>query len=200
MVGSDHDLDEEWSSWRREFYEYSEDRERRERREQRRLWRVAILLGMGFYLLLMVAAAWSADLSVPDLTITPGVVACTSKEAVCNTKWGKDKRHVTAGMKREVFALYGLSGNDDKSCRLDRHGRRFEIDHAVSRELCGADAVKNLWPQCYSGKWNAVMKDRLENRLHREVCRGAISLEAAQREISLEDWRVAYRKYFGEPR
>jgi len=99
-------------------------------------------------------------------------------------------------MKREVFARYRLTGNDDKLCRLDRHGRRFEIDHSCPRELGCADAIKNLWPQCYSGRWNAVMKDRVENRLHKEVCAGRISLEDAQRDIA-KDWRVIHRRYFG---
>lgn len=190
MVGSDHGMEDKSAVWRA-----ARDRDRR-----RQFWKeVCIISGISAAILLFLTwATLAADLSVPDLTITPGAVACTSKEKVCNTKWGKDKRHVTAAMKREVFRLYGLSGNDDKSCRLDRHGRRFEIDHSTSRELCGADVVENLWPQCYSGRWNAVMKDRLENRLHKEVCAGNISLERAQREIIL-DWRIPYRRYFGEP-
>jgi hypothetical protein len=136
---------------------------------------------------------------VPDPGLTPGMARELSLDQVCNTSWSKDKRHVTVKMKSEVFVLYNLSGNTDKSCKLDRHGRRFEIDHLVSRELGGADVVENLWPQCYSGRWNAVMKDRLENRLHKEVCSGNLSLEHAQNEIRL-DWRIPYRRYFGEPK
>ena len=102
-------------------------------------------------------------------------------------------------MKRQVFQNYGLSGNNDPSCVPDASGRRCEIDHLISRELGGADDIKNLWPQPYgTHPWNAVLKDRVENRLHKEVCAGRISLKQAQREIAV-DWRVPYRRYFGEP-
>jgi hypothetical protein len=58
------------------------------------------------------------------------------------------------------------------------HGRRCEIDHLISRELGGADDVKNFWPQPYgTHAWNAVLKDRVENRLHKEVLRPHDHLE-----------------------
>jgi len=151
----------------------------------------------GSIALLICLATPALARDLPDLTLTPGVVATTSRAIVCNTKWGLDRRHVTAAMRREVFARYGLSGNDDKSCKLDKYGRRFEIDHSCPRDLGCADAIENLWPQCYSGRWNAAMKDRLEIRLHKEVCAGSILLEDAQRDIAKKDWRVVYRRYFG---
>ena len=40
------------------------------------------------------------------------------------------------------------------------------------------------------------MKDRLENRLHRLVCAGALDLEEAQDEIAA-DWIASYRRQFG---
>jgi hypothetical protein len=102
-------------------------------------------------------------------------------------------------MKKAVFGNYGLSGNDDPSCVADNSGRHCEIDHLISRELGGADDIKNLWPQPYgTSPWNAVLKDRVENRLHKEVCAKTISLSKARREIKT-DWRVPYRQYFGEP-
>jgi len=148
-------------------------------------------------LICLTTSALARDLSTPNLALTPGVVAISSKQIVCNTKWGLDRRHVTAAMKREVFARYGLSGNTDKACVRDAHGRRCEIDHLVSRELGGADVIENLWPQPYGLRpWNAVMKDRVENRLHKEVCAGNILLEDAQRGIA-KDWPAIHRKYFG---
>lgn len=76
----------------------------------------------------------------------------------------------------------------------------FEVDHLVSRELGGADDVKNLWPESYvTQPWNAHRKDRLENYLHKLVCSNQITLEEARREIAY-DWRIAYKKYFGEPK
>ena len=137
---------------------------------------------------------------IPDLTKTPGVVVHgQTKGKICSTKWGIDARHVTAAMKQQVFAAYGYSGNDDPKCVQDARGRRCEVDHLISRELGGADDVKNLWPEAYGTKpWNAQLKDKLENRLHKEVCAGHISLKKAQDMIS-HDWRAAYKQYYGEP-
>lgn len=191
--------DFEISAWGRAFQKIGPVKTN-ERRRQLRLSLVFLIFG--FAMLLWVSGAFGddvPDLAIPDRSITPGVVAITSMETICNTKWGRDRRHVTSSMKREVFARYGLIGNKDKACLVDKHGRRCEIDHLVSRELGGADDVDNLWPQPYGGLWNAAMKDRIENRLYREVCSGVISLEHAQNEIRL-DWRIPYRRYFGEPK
>lgn len=147
-------------------------------------------------LLLLVALSSSAqarDLTLPDPVLTPGVVTNLTTEEVCGRKWGRDARHVTQSMKRDVFARYGLSGNNDPVCQSKR---RFEIDHLVSRELGGADVMTNLWPQCYGGPWNAAMKDRAENRAHKEVCAGNLALEGVQAQIAT-DWRVLYRLFFG---
>ncbi len=131
--------------------------------------------------------AAAGDLPNPELT--PGVVRDDITVAkICATKWGKDKRHVTKAMRKVVLAAYGTL-----SCMS------FELDHLISRELGGADHIDNLWPQCYTGTWNAHMKDRLENRLHKEVCAGSILIEDVQEEIR-SDWRIPYRRYFGEPK
>lgn len=157
--------------------------------------RVVIGLFIGF---LFMASAFCGDLPNPNLT--PGVARSDITEKnVCATKWGKDERHVTAAMKQQVFAMYGYTGNDDPRCVKDAHGRACEIDHLISRELGGADDVNNLWPQSYGSKpWNAVLKDKLENRLHKEVCAGNITLKQAQDMIS-HDWRKVYKHYYGDP-
>jgi hypothetical protein len=63
----------------------------------------------------------------------------------------------------------------------------------ISRELGGDDKLENLWPQPYTSKLGAHQKDWLENRLHKEVCDGTITLEEAQKEIK-KDWVTAYLK------
>ena len=145
-------------------------------------------------------SALASDLILPDLSVTPGVARSgLSKDRICKTKWGQDARHVSTAMKAQVFQNYGLSGNDDPACVADSHGRHCEIDHLISRELGGADDVKNLWPEPYgTTPWNAARKDRVENRLHKEVCAGHLSLAKARQEIKT-DWRVPYRRYFGTP-
>lgn len=138
-------------------------------------------------------ASDTPDWTRPDRDLTPGVARPLSLAEICQTKWGKDHRAVTAAMKRDVFRDYGFTGNGDPRC----HGA-CEIDHLISRELGGADDIENLWPEPYGGPWNAHDKDRIENRLHVEVCAGRLALSAAQAMIR-DDWQGAYRTYFGEP-
>lgn len=139
--------------------------------------------------------ASAADLPSPD--ITPGVVReGMTTEQVCGTKWGQDARAVTLTMKRHVATAYGFTPDQCPSGRV-------EYDHLISRELAGADDERNLWPECYeidahNAEWGAHKKDRLENRLHREVCAGRLDLGEAQRSIA-RDWIALYRQYFGTP-
>lgn len=151
---------------------------------------------------LLLAICFSASAipdDVPDLTKTPGAVRQgLTKETICTTKWGKDARHVSTAMKKQAFENYGYSGYDDPHC-VPAGKRTCEIDHLISRELGGADEVSNLWPQAYGTRpWNAVLKDTLENRLHKEMCAGRISLKQA-RNMLVNDWRKAYRTYYGNP-
>lgn len=149
-------------------------------------------------LVLLVATATAASAQSPEYT--PGVAITMTIKRMCTTAWGRDVRHVTAAEKRQVFANYRLTGNDDGSqgCELDRHGRRYEVDHLIPRSLGGADVVSNLWPQCYSGPWNALLKDRLEVRVSKELCAGRLSKKQAHKFFT-GDWRQAYRRFFGEP-
>lgn len=146
---------------------------------------------VGLIVLLFSAAEVSAQL--PDRALTPGRIRNLSLIEICTTKWGQDSRKVTAAMKQEVFTAYGfVNGNKDPRCPC-------EIDHLVSRELGGADDLANLWPQPFSGPWNARDKDRLENRLHKEICAGRMKLEDAQEQIRA-DWTKLFRKFFGKPK
>ena len=73
----------------------------------------------------------------------------------------------------------------------------YEEDHLISLEIGGDPRnPDNLWPQPWFGAWNARVKDTLENRLHRMVCEGDITLEEAQHAIA-SDWSAAYQKYVG---
>jgi hypothetical protein len=123
----------------------------------------------------------------PNPKLTPGVARSLTPDQVCSIRWGKDRRHVTDRMKRDVFEAYGIP--------WDKHSL-YEVDHLISRELAGADDVKNLWPQSWTGTANARMKDRLENTLHRKVCAGEITLAFAQQAIRA-DWLAAYRLHVG---
>ena len=71
-----------------------------------------------------------------------------------------------------------------------------EVDHLVSLEVGGSNAITNLWPEPYAGRWGARTKDVLENRLHDLVCGGDLSLKAAQHQEA-SNWVLAYERYVG---
>lgn len=125
----------------------------------------------------------------PDPRFTPGVIGTASAIDVCRPGFAGQARSVPESAKRQVFAEYGVS---------PQPGERFEIDHLVPLELGGVNSLRNLWPQSFTGTWTAGQKDRLENTLHREVCRGQEPLAQAQDEIK-KDWIGAYGRRFGPP-
>lgn len=160
----------------------------------KRLKTILILLAA-----LITAPAMANDLTLPDNDKTPGVIRALSKKIICETKWGLDRRHVTAKMKLAVYRDYGLIGPKDAACVPDKQGRRCEIDHRIPRALGGADDTKNLWPQPFGTKpWNAARKDRLEVRLAKEVCADKLTLARAQSMLRT-DYRKAYVQFFGVP-
>lgn len=135
--------------------------------------------------------------SLPDPTLTPGAVIAEATAAdICKPGYSTRTRHVDAATKRSVYRAYGLSGNHTAYCSGDQG---CEVDHLISLELGGSNDAANLWPEPYGGiVWNAHVKDRLENRLHRMVCDGEISLSEAQQDIA-DDWVAAYGRWIGGP-
>ena len=63
-----------------------------------------------------------------------------------------------------------------------------ELDHLVPLELGGSSDIRNLWPEAGTVP-NA--KDKVENRLHRDVCAGKITLTKARHAIAA-NWETAY--------
>lgn len=137
-------------------------------------------------LLLTVTAALAPVPQKPDPLKTPGAVFPeATRETVCVSGYSASVRSVPGSLKKKIFALYGI---DPKS-------GRFEVDHLIPLELGGSNSVKNLWPQSFtSHPYNARAKNRLENRLRKMVCSGAITLKKAQEAIA-KDWTKAYKKY-----
>lgn len=128
---------------------------------------------------------------MPDPKLTPGVAdPKLTKDVICGSGWStKSVRHTSGALKAKVYRSYGIT----------KHAPgEYEIDHLISMEIGGADVQANLWPEPYHGEFNAHIKDRLENELHREVCSDKADLATVQREIST-DWVACYRKHLGEP-
>lgn len=123
----------------------------------------------------------------PDLRLTPGATVPVTKTQVCGQATEGAMPAVPISLSRKVFEEYGVTPP-----RPDA----YEVDYLITPELGGATDIRNLWPEPYGDTvWNARVKDQLEERLHRMVCRGDVDLATAQHDIS-NDWIAAYRKYF----
>jgi len=128
----------------------------------------------------------AADL--PRHPLTPGIVLAVSRARVCTSGYASGARDVSDAEKADVYARYGVAWVP----------YAHEVDHLISLELGGSNAIRNLWPEPYAGRWGARTKDVLENRLHELVCEGRLALRSAQRQEA-RDWVAAYRKYVGSP-
>lgn len=144
------------------------------------LARVVATKGPNMFPLILAAA-----LALPNAALTPGAVRPLTKQVICSTKWGLDRRAVTVKMKQQVFAAYGIPWADRA---------KYEVDHRESRDIGGADRVDNLWPQpLFEAKH---YKDPLETKLNRLICNGTISVATAQQALR-DDWTRAYQQYVG---
>jgi hypothetical protein len=143
-----------------------------------------------FAILLFSFQALAAEMPIrPDPVMTPGAIdSAATNEKICTVGYTSTVRNVPDSVKKQVFTNYKIDSKSDK----------FEVDHLISLELGGSNDIKNLWPQSYTTvPWNAHKKDVLENKLHKMICEGKITMQQAQQEIS-SDWIVAYTKYVGE--
>ena len=137
-------------------------------------------------------ARGSGELALPDTSCTPGAISPAVKQSnihstICRSGYSKSVRPSESITEREKQASMAAYGDTDSA-------RHYEYDHLVSLELGGAtNDARNLWPEP-GGSPN--VKDRIENRLHRLVCAGSVTLSSAQSQIA-HDWAKAYRRYLG---
>jgi hypothetical protein len=91
---------------------------------------------------------------------------------------------VTDKLKTEIMTSYGSAGS----------AGNYELDHLISLQLGGCTNCKeNLWPEAYKPRPNAREKDAAETYLKRQVCNGAMTLDAAQKQIT-HDWYGVYKQ------
>jgi hypothetical protein len=124
---------------------------------------------------------------LPNPALTPGDVLPVNVKTVCVPGYSRTVRDVPAAVQHQVYLRYDI--------RVHQPGE-YEVDHLISLELGGSNALANLWPQSYvTQPFNAHVKDALEAELHREVCAGTLPLAAAQQEIR-GDWIKAWQAHF----
>ena len=118
-----------------------------------------------------------------DQTATPGAIDASLTTAVlCDKAYHTSQsRNVTLSQKKMVCKMYGIT----TGCP----GKGYEIDHLISIELGGSNDTSNLWPQPVDTAKVVGFhtKDVVENRAHKAVCAGKITLQEAQEGIST-DW------------
>ena len=123
---------------------------------------------------------------MPRRALTPGAVFRVGVSRICTPGYASSARDVSDTLKSQVYARYQVAWNP----------YQHEVDHLISLELGGSNAIANLWPEPYAGRWGARTKDVLENRLHDLVCSHQLSLRSAQRQ-EVKNWVAAYRRYVG---
>ena len=124
--------------------------------------------------------------ALPVASLTPGATVNRSVDEICGGHLDRPDQ-IPASMRQQVLRAYGMEhvSEDD-----------YELDYLITPELGGATNARNLWPQPYgTRRWNARVKDQLEDLLPRMVCAREIDLATAQHDIAV-DWIAAYRKYF----
>ena len=126
---------------------------------------------------------------LPDTACTPGdILSNATKEAICTSGYSRSVRNVPTSEKNQVYTSYGIASHTSG---------QYEVDHLVSLELGGSNAIANLWPESASPKPGFHEKDQVENYLHDQVCSGAIALKEAQIEIAT-NWLAVYNRMSGK--
>jgi hypothetical protein len=128
---------------------------------------------------------------IPDSSLTPGATRTAQREEICPVRPANGFYPIPATLAYRVFEKYGIRSPKP---------RTYEIDYLITPALGGADDIRNLWPQPFTGgEWNAHIKDALEDHLYEQVCADKLDLQTAQRDIAT-NWIAAYRKYFNTER
>jgi len=125
--------------------------------------------------------------ALPERSLTPGATRSVAISEVCSMPHEEVVREVPDSIRKRVLQEYGIA-----NARPDD----YEIDYLIAPGLGGVEDIHNLWPEpSETERWNAHVKDALEERLHQLVCSGNLDLPTAQRDIAT-NWIAAYKKYF----
>jgi len=129
---------------------------------------------------------------LPDKNCTPGEIDSRVTQenifqTICVKGYTKTVRppvSYTGPLKLETMKRYGYYDS----------AKNYEFDHLIPLELGGnPTSIKNLWPEPYNSSDGSYQKDKVENYLNSQVCRGKIPLKVAQDEITT-DWVSVYKK------
>jgi len=120
----------------------------------------------------------------PNPRLTPGDALNVTADDLCKPGHAEIEGKISVQVKSQVFDRYGIRGTLIG----------YNVDHLIPPGLGGSNSIKNLWVQPLGGDWMYQMKNRLERRLRKLVCSGALDVKIAQQEIA-RDWIGAYKEY-----
>lgn len=129
---------------------------------------------------------------LPDRRCTPGatnpaVTPANLAGTVCKSGWTATVRppaSYTDALKRQQMPVYGFAAGTPLSS--------VEEDHLVPLEVGGnPTSPLNLWPEPWDGARGAHAKDYTENRAHRDLCEGKITLAQAQAAFMGDFWTAS---------
>jgi len=134
-----------------------------------------------------VGATCSVHGALPDATCTPGdIFPNATKAVICVSGYTLTVRNVPSSLWNKVFAEYGIT---------QHNGSTYELTTLIPLELGGSNDIKNLFPEAATPSPGFHEKDRLENYLHKVVCNGSMTLQAAQNGIST-NWLQFFHRFF----
>ncbi|TMC22653.1 MAG: HNH endonuclease, partial [Chloroflexi bacterium] len=126
-----------------------------------------------------------ASLPLQDKACTPGAIfPDATKAKICVSGYAGSVRNVPQSVKSKVYAAYGITS---------RKPGQYEVDHLVSLQLGGSNDISNLWPEPATPKPGFHEKDRVENYLHDQICKGSIPVLEAQIQIAT-NWLAVYNR------
>lgn len=121
---------------------------------------------------------------LPDKGCTPGAIfPKTTKDEICVSGYSKTVRKVSTGLKKKVFAQYGI--------QYPVPFGSYEVDHLIPLSLGGNNDIANLWPKSAKPFPGFYEKNITGNYLREEVCGNKISLGVAQEKIA-NNWFLIY--------
>lgn len=126
---------------------------------------------------------------LPDPACSPGsFFADATPDKFCVSGYTKTVRSVSAKLKKQVYAEYGLTPQPRGT---------YEVDHIIPLAIGGDNSIANLFPESAVPNPGFKEKDLVEVYLQQEVCAGRADLAVSQYQIAT-DWTVIYNNLLPE--
>ncbi len=122
-------------------------------------------------------------ISRPNPKLTPGQISQTDTHAVCSSPL-RTKMNIPYPEQQAVFARYSIPVSQQ---------RHYSMDYLVPIDIGGGTSLSNLWPAAVKGN-GFHEKEQINHQLRVLVCRGTLTLAAAQQGI-IRDWFAMWTSY-----